>query len=197
MLASYLGKGKRGIVYKARYRGKPVVQKVENPKSEAHQRIKNEAYWLRRLNKYNIGPKFIKFENNILTREFAKGKEIIPWIEDNKKTKIKNILKNILEQCRTMDKLKVNKLEMHRPTKHIIIDKKPLMIDFERCYKTEKPKNITQFCQFLMSKRLKSILEKKGITFDNKELIKATKEYKSKMYKKNFDKILKTLSLAK
>ncbi|MEA3378365.1 MAG: hypothetical protein U9Q69_01875 [Nanoarchaeota archaeon] len=194
-MRSYLGKGKRGIVYKVTHKGKPVVLKIENPQSQACQRIKNEAYWLKRLNKYGIGPKFIKFKNNELTREFVKGKEILNWINDNKKNKIKKILKQIFEQCRQMDKLKVNKLEMHKPVKHIIIDKKAIMIDFERCYKTDKPKNITQFVQFLKSAKVKPLLDEKDITFDEKEATKAAKEYKSQQNKKNFMQILASLNL--
>lgn len=196
MLKTLLGKGKRGIVYKATTKGKPVVLKVENPNSQAFERIKNEAYWLKRLNKHNIGPKFIKFENNTLTREFVNGDEILNWITKNSKIKIRNILRKVFDQCYTMDKLKVNKLEMHKPVKHIIIKKNnPIMIDFERCYKTDTPKNVTQFSQFLMSGKLKPLLEKKGLVFDNKEVIKANKEYKAKQNKKNYLNILKAFNL--
>jgi len=196
MLKEYLGQGKRGIVYKATSKGKPIVLKVENPKSKAYARIDNEAYWLKRLNKYNIGPKFIKFEDNTLTREFVNGDEIINWIKKNKKQKIKNILKKLFDQCKTMDKLKVNKLEMHKPVKHIIVSKNnPIMIDFERCYKTDKPKNVTQFSQFLMSNNLSTILNEKGITFDDKEIIKANKTYKNLQNKKNYILVLKAFNL--
>jgi len=196
MLKTLLGKGKRGIVYKATSKGKPIVLKVENPASKAFERIKNEAYWLKRLNRYNIGPKFIKFEDNTLVREFVKGEEITNWLSSNSKIKIRNILRKVFDQCYTMDKLKVNKLEMHRPVKHIIIDKtNPVMIDFERCYKTEKPKNVTQFSQFLMSGKIKPILEEKGLVFDEKEVIKANKEYKTKRNKKNYLAVLKAFNL--
>ena len=83
----------------------------------------------------------------------------------------------------------MNKLEMHNPHKHIIIEKKkPVMIDFERAYKTEKPKNVTQFCQFLMSKRVQEILKWK---ISKKELIKLLKQYKKNETEINFNKIIK------
>ena len=54
---------------------------------------------------------------------------------------------------------------MHNPLKHIIIDAKnmPVLIDFERCYETEKPHNVTQFVDFI-GKRQKLLL-KKGFAF--------------------------------
>ena len=43
---------------------------------------------------------------------------------------------------------------MSHPIKHIIIDKKnkPILIDFDRTRYTIKPANVTQFCDFLISK---------------------------------------------
>jgi predicted Ser/Thr protein kinase len=43
----------------------------------------------------------------------------------------------------------VNKEEMHRPLKHIIVGKDARFIDFERCSKTKNPKNVTQFCNYI------------------------------------------------
>ena len=74
---------------------------------------------------------------------------------------------------------------MHHPVKHIIIDKSPVMIDFERCYYTKHPKNITQFCQFLMNTNK---------TLNKKLLINALKIYKSKQNKNNFNQIKKILN---
>ena len=61
------------------------------------------------------------------------------------------ILKAIMEQCKIMDNLRINKKEMHKPLKNIIITKKekPVLLDFERCCFTNRPKNANQFKQFL------------------------------------------------
>ena len=88
---------------------------------------------------------------------------------------------------------KINKLEMHNPCKHIIIDKKPVMIDFERCYFTNKPKNVTQFCQFIMSNKLILLLKHKKIKMNRKKLIASVKIYKKTYNKKDFNNILKLL----
>lgn len=186
MASELVGKGRRGLVYKTKYRGKDAVIKVENPQSKAFDRIKNEAYWLKILNRHSIGPKFYKLENNSLIREYVDGDLILDFIQKSSKKKIIAILKDIFLQCRRMDKMKVNKLEMHKPVKHILVGKKPVMIDFERCHITNKPKNVTQFSQFLISNQVKPILLQKGLSFDTEDVIKANKEYKNKQNEKKF-----------
>ena len=89
-----------------------------------------------------------------------------------------------------MDKLKINKEEMSHPQKHILIGKKVVLIDFERAHFTIKPGNVTQFCDFLMSKKLSTLLKTNKITIDKKNIIKLSKTYKKNINKTNLKKIL-------
>ncbi len=164
-------KGWRGIVYTGFYKGKKVAVKEGRT-------VKNEWKWLKKLNRYGIGPKIIGFDGR-LVYEFVEGERFVDFIKKNNRNKINKIIKVILRKMRKMDKLKINKEEMHNPVKHIFVGKKIKMIDFERCRESEKPKNVTQFCQFLMRKRLVS-----------KRVIKVLKEYKKDYNEKNFKKIL-------
>lgn len=174
----YLSKGKRGIVYL----DKDAVVKVKREDSKATRALENEARWLKMLNKHNIGPRFIDFQDGKLRMEYIKGTPIAEWLKKNEKHKNK-IAKDVLAQCRKMDKLEVNKLEMNHPYKHIIIRKgKAVMIDFERCKKTRKPKNVTQFCQYLI--RL-------GFEADKKELEHLLKEYKRNYDEESFGLLLR------
>lgn len=175
----FLTKGHRGIIFKARYRGKEVIIKQKNPKSKALSSLKNEAKWLKILANYNIGPKLIAITNNFIVCEYICGEPIVEFLKKHNKKKIKRILQNILDQLFILDSLCINKEEMHRPIKHIIIRKDtPILIDFERCHKTKKPKNVTQFCQFLMSDNIQQILKDKGIRIDKKKTINICKLYK-------------------
>ena len=70
---------------------------------------------------------------------------------------------------------------MHKPLKHIVIGKKIIMLDFERCYISKKPKNVTQFGQFLL---------KLNIIKKRKEFIESLKDYKQNLDEKSFKKIL-------
>ena len=95
--------------------------------------------------------------------EFVKGTRIIEWAKTSEKEDLRKVLLDVMKQCRKMDIMRVSKEEMHNPWKHIIIDKAPIMIDFERCHVDITPKNVTQFCQFLMSEKFYRILEAKEL----------------------------------
>lgn len=189
----YFAKGKRSIVYKGNFKGKKAIQKVIKGTAPPNI-IKNETKWLKKLEKYKIGPKLYKEGRNYMICEFVKGKRIMDWLKEHNKKEIKKTIKEILKQCRILDKLKVNKKELQRPVKHIIIGKTAKMIDFERCKETKNPKNVTQFCQFLTSKNMKQVLKEKDIKIDKDKLITLLKKYKKEQTEKNFKEIMKYLN---
>jgi len=186
-------RGHRGLLYKASLKKKKIVIKTKNPKSKAKARIANEIKWIKILNKHNIGPKLLFSGREYFVYEFIEGDFILDFIEKNNKECVIKTIKNVFNQLYVMDSLKVDKEEMHHPLKHIIIDKKSVLIDFERCRKTQKPKNITQFCQFLMSKGTEALLKQKGIKLNKDKIINLAKTYKKEQTKSNLNKILKTL----
>lgn len=189
----YLAKGKRSIVYTGNFKRRKVVMKVEK-KTQAQNRIQNEINFLKILNRHNIGPKLIEEGEDYFLCEFIEGKLILDYISEENKVKIKRVIVEVMKQCRAMDKLKIDKKEMHYPVKHIIIGKKVRMIDFERCRKTLTPKNVTQFGQFLMSKKVNDLLKKKGISIDKKDLQKLLKEYKKGYKESLFKKIIAVIT---
>lgn len=180
-------KGKRSVVYLQ----DDVITKKESSSSKAVNRINNEANWLSILNNHGIGPKLIEAKENEIKLELIEGKRIINYLEENSKEEIILILLKILKQCRVLDKLHINKYELTNPYKHIIIrDKKPVMIDFERCRYSELPKNVTQFCQFITSKKIMILLKRKGINIKENSLRKVLEDYKKKQEDIIFNKIL-------
>ena len=93
-----------------------------------------------------------------------------------------------------LDNLKIDKEEMHHPLKHIIIsNNNPYLIDFERVHYSSNPKNVTQFCQFLISSQVTEILRKKKINIQRDKIIELAKIYKKHQNKTNFGKIIKLL----
>lgn len=186
-------RGHRGLLYKANLKNKKVVIKTKNPKSKAKARIANEVKWIKILNKYKIGPKLLFPGREYFIYEFVEGDFILDFIEKSDKEGVIKTIKNIFNQLYVMDNLKVDKEEMHHPLKHIITDKKPVLIDFERCKITKKPKNITQFCHFLISKGTWILLKQKGIKLNRDKIIKLAKIYKKEQTKENLNKILNRL----
>ncbi|MDP3728538.1 MAG: serine/threonine protein kinase [bacterium] len=172
-------KGKRSLVYKE---GKIII-KEERKDIQAVNRIENEGEWLKVLNKYKIGPKFINIEKNKLYMEFIEGPKLETFLKTAKKENKIKILKQLLEQAYILDTIKINKLEMHRVTKNAIVRKnKLILIDFERCKRTPFPKNVTQAVQFI-NKYLQ-----------NKELLRKAKEYKETYSEKSFKELKKCLT---
>ncbi|MCH8329384.1 MAG: hypothetical protein IIB81_03245 [Nanoarchaeota archaeon] len=112
------------------------------------------------------------------------------------KKRIIDLIKRIMNQMFIMDKLRINKEEMSHPQKHILIDKKnkPTLIDFERAHYTLKPGNVTQFCDFLISKYVLTILKNNNIKINNKKIINAAKKYKKQQNKDNLNNILKLIN---
>ena len=133
-------------------------------------------------------------DKDYLIYKFIDGDFIVDYIKKFNKNQIKKIIKTIFNQLHTLDKLKIDKEEMHRPLKHIIIsDNKPYLIDFERTHYVRNPKNVTQFCQFLISGNFTNILRNKDIYIDKNEAIKLAKIYKKNQSFANFKKIMNML----
>lgn len=189
----FLAKGKRGIVYIAKIGNKKVIIKEKNPESKINT-LSNEAIFLEELNQHNIGAKVLLCKEDKLVMEYIEGKKLPQFLEESEKKEITEVLKDILEQCFIMDNLHINKFELTRPYKHIIVrGNRAIQIDFERCRRVKKVKNVTQFCQFLISKRTNSVLERKGIKIEKKKIIKLMKNYKKNYNRKDFEKILDIL----
>jgi len=168
---NFFAKGHRGLVYKGLWDRNSLIKthfakkeevdvaiKIVNPQSKARERLVNETKWLKVVNKKGMGPKLYYYKPDFLILEFINGIPLPKFIETETKKegknskKVKDILTRLLEQAFILDKLKINKEEMHRPNKNVLVtkDNKVILLDFERCYESEKPRNVTQFCSFLI-----------------------------------------------
>ncbi|MBW2999658.1 hypothetical protein KY339_03215, partial [Candidatus Woesearchaeota archaeon] len=76
------------------------------------------------------------------------------------------------------------------PYKHVVVGKKVVLLDFERANFTKKPKNVTQFCQYVTSKKIVDMLAKKKIKVNVQKIRNLAKEYKKNINLKNFNNIL-------
>ncbi|MDP7180812.1 MAG: hypothetical protein QF824_06095 [Candidatus Woesearchaeota archaeon] len=159
----YFSKGKRGIIYTGSYKNQKVAIKTKNPDSKAVERIKNEAKYMKLLNKHKIGPKLIKATDKYVMYKFVEGEFILDKFTTLTKSQRIKILKATVKQCYILDSLGISKEEMHHPLKHIVVTKKliPVFLDFERCHYTEKPQNVTQCIDFL--RRIKILPKKQSI----------------------------------
>lgn len=185
-----IGRGKRGLVHLVRWKKKVAVLKTPLPTSTAIRRIENEARWLKKLNAHAIGPKLLAFSDDCgerLVMEYVKGQPFEEYIATASPRHAHDVVLRLFEQCRTMDALRVNKYEMHKPHKHILVRRHlPILLDFERCTFTLKPKNVTQFAEYLV--RL-------GFSHDRACLLPALKSYKKTYHHQAYLAIISSFSL--
>ena len=190
MTFSYYAKGKRSLIYKGMYKKKQAIKKVTLGK--VFTTIENEKKYLTKLQPYGFTPKVYAYTENEIIMQFIKGKKIEEFLASALKQKIKHVLKEIIHQCRILDKLGIDKQEMSHPKKHILIAKSPTMIDFERSKFSLYPKNLTAFIQYLQSKKIQMLLEKKEI------FLQVPKEdlqrYKRNQNNFNYEEILKNIN---
>ncbi|RMA97272.1 serine/threonine protein kinase [Hydrogenothermus marinus] len=178
-----IGKGWRGTVYKGVFDGKTLAFKIPN-KEEHKKAIQKEGEILSIVNKHKIGGKLHIKGEDFIAYSFIEGK---PLKDVLNKENYKNLILQLFQQARTLDKLKINKDEFQRPLKNALVDDKGKvhLIDFERAKFSEKVSNITQLLQFINSLEYFNI--------EKEKLIKLGKEYKNFPTDKNYEKILKTI----
>jgi release factor glutamine methyltransferase len=183
----FLAKGKRGIVSTMMRDDVKVLVKEHNPDA-AVDTIAHEATMTKLLNEHGIGPHFISFSEGKLVREYVEGERIEDFLSHAIAEEARMIVHQTLAQCRTMDRIGINKFEMTNPYKHLLVRRKAdgavevVMIDFERCRRTEKPKNVTQACQYFAKARLLDLFTKAGLFVDGERLKELGTKYKREGY---------------
>lgn len=183
--------GKRGLIYIGKIGNKKIAIKVQRKDTEARQSINNEAKKLKLLKKYGIGVNILFSGNDFFVYDFVTGDFIKEFFENEQYKNFKKVLTDLFEQLYKLDRLKLNKEEMHHPDKHIIVTKKlkPILIDFERTKKVARPKNVTQFCQYLISINIRELLRSKGVDVDQIQMLMLAKRYKDNPSKKTLNDI--------
>ncbi|MFC1728595.1 HemK2/MTQ2 family protein methyltransferase [Nanoarchaeota archaeon] len=177
-----LAKGHRGLIYTGSMNNKKVTIKAQRKDIDAKETVNRESKWLKILNKKGIGPKLISSGDNYFIYEYVSGIFIKEYLETKKN--VNPVLVKILKKCFILDNLGINKEEMTNPYKHIIINKKITLLDFERASYTEKPQNVTQFCQYIL----------KYTKLSRKKMIELTRGYRKNMSEANFNRIVNFVS---
>ena len=147
-----LGKGYVGMVVLGKIGRKKVAVKIRRNDSP-RENLKKEAELLKIINKHRIGPKLVAFSKNFLVMEYLDGEKIGNWVNGLKKkegsSQLKLIIKKILEDCYSLDRIGLDHGELSNLTKHVIVGKKTTIIDFESSSMNRKVSNVTSATQAL------------------------------------------------
>ena len=197
-----LGKGYVGIVVAAGMNGRKVALKIRRVDADRTGMLR-EAGMLRKANSVDVGPNLIDATENFLVMEFVEGTVLPKWVEGLKergKSRIRRVLRAVLEQCWRLDEVGLDHGELSRAPKHIIVreNDNPCIVDFETASTKRRFSNITSVCQYLFigSQAARRIANKLG-EIDREELIRALREYKLRRTRERFEKVLDVCGMRK
>ena len=184
---TYLSKGKHSTVLEGIFKSENVVCKIERGNY-----VGKEGFFLEKLQNYSFAPKLFFYTQNYIVMEKIDG-TILDDIYNKKYSsqELTIIFNNILEATQKLDELGLQKFEMLNPYKHIfILDNLQIkFIDFERMIYSKKPKNTTQFLEYLRRKQKK--LEKIGVLIDENKIASISRLIKSHKQKITLENISK------
>jgi len=193
-----LGKGWVGIVIKTLINNKIYVIKIRRVDSNRIS-MNNEVKLHKIANFYNIGPQIYFYSKNFIVMEYIKGEDISKWVSQIKyinEKQIKNILLNLLDQCFTMDINGLDHGELSNMKKHVIINNKANIIDFESASTKRRTSNVTSVCQYLFVGNKNSSIIRKILKIKSKsEIIKVLKKYKNDKNRLNYMKVLSEVNI--
>lgn len=194
-----LGKGCVGLVVKAyKANGQAVALKVRRVDADRSM-MWQEAEMLKVANSVGVGPKLLGVSKNFLVMQFVEGYLLPQWLEKcRSKTRLKTVLREILEQCWRLDKAGLDHGELSHASKHIILNcqDKPFIVDFETASLKRRLSNVTSIAQFLfISGEIAEKVNRKLGKSDKKAIIEALRRYKADKNRQNFEKILKVCSV--
>lgn len=196
---SVLGKGYTGIVILAKIGSKKAALKIRRTDSPRAS-MKGESMLLEAANKTGVGPKLIRSSKNYVAMEYLDGKKIFDWIKDLKgrgsATKLKQVLKKVLQDCYNLDKAGLDHGELSNITKHVIVGKSITIIDFESSSLERKVSNVTSATQAMfIGSGLAKIVRQIYSVPPKQKIIFAVRQYKEKRTQSSFDKVLEVLKL--
>jgi putative serine/threonine protein kinase len=196
-----LGKGYVGVVVLSKLHKKDVALKIRRIDSSRSE-MKSEAKLLKLANKVNVGPKLVDSSKNFIIMEYVEGQKITDWVRELKgrgsAAKLKSVVRQVLEDCHTLDTINLDHGELSYIHKHVIVGKSPCIIDFESGSTNRRTSNVTSATQSIFIGSALSSIVKNIIKIPNKKkLIDPLKKYKHDQSRENFDEILKMLGLDK
>jgi putative serine/threonine protein kinase len=194
-----LGKGCVGIVVVAYTNSGRAALKIRRVDAD-RKGMFHEGEMLKRANAINVGPKLLEISENFLLMELVEGTHFPEWIESlgerEVQSRVRWVLKDILEQCYRLDEAGLDHGELSNAPKHIIVDADdlPYLVDFETASINRRVSNVTSVCQYIfLGSQVAEKVKKLG-KVDEKELINVLRTYKRQRTKENFEKLLEKLS---
>jgi len=194
-----LGKGYVGVVVLGKIGRKKVAVKIRRNDSP-RKNLKKEAELLKITNQISVGPKLVGFSKNFLVIEYLEGEKIGRYVGSlsgrGNITKLKAVIKKVLEDCYKLDSIGLDHGELSRMPKHVIIGNKITIIDFESSSMKRRVSNVTSATQaFYIGSRISKTVNRIYRAPKKEKIISALRSYKQDQSKENFENLLNVLKL--
>lgn len=189
-----LGKGFVGIVVIAYLNGQKVAVKIRRIDADRADLL-HEAAMISKANTVHVAPKLVASSKNFLVMQLIEGDLLPNWLETHmEKGEVRQVLREILEQCYRLDEAGLDHGELSKAPKHLLVDKanRVFIVDFETSSLERHVANVTAVCQYLFagnssaSKILAEVFGQK----DRLGLIDVMRAYKKNRTRENFERLL-------
>ena len=132
--------------------------------------------------------------------EYLDGEKIGDWVIDLKKkggsSRLKTIIKKILEDCYRMDRIGLDHGELSNLSKHVIIGRKITILDFESSSIDRKVSNVTSATQALcIGSGISKIISHVYRIPKKQKMITVLRRYKQEETRDSFENLLSVLKL--
>jgi putative serine/threonine protein kinase len=190
------GKGCVGIVVKAKAGNTVCALKIRRTDAD-RKTMDKEARFHKIANSVEVGPRLEGQTKNIIAMEYVPGQNIVEWVADTKRSRVRSVARAVLEQCFRLDTAGLDHGELSRLARHVIVSDRSYIIDFESASTTRKTSNVTAAAQSIflygtVANRVKKILDNSN---REKEAIHALRTYKHSHTRANFEAVLDSLLL--
>jgi len=196
-----LGKGCVGIVVAAQVASRRVALKIRRVDADRKE-MEHEAEMLSKANRISVGPRLLGLSQDFLLMEFIEGLLLPAWIQSvhgrGSAKRIRQVLREIVLQCRKMDEAGLDHGELSRAPKHVIVGRedKVRIVDFETASVRRRASNVTSISQYLFigSQVAKTLRNRLG-EINRESLIAALRYYKRHPSERTFRRILEICQL--
>jgi putative serine/threonine protein kinase len=196
---SVLGKGCVGIVVEGQLRdGTRVALKIRRTDANRPSMLV-EAQLQRKANAANVGPALLGESSEVLSMRLVRGLTLPVWTTtlSGEADRVGSILRGLLEQCFTLDRLGLDHGELSHAHKNVLVtDEYPVIVDFESASLKRKPSNVTSIIQYLfIAGKVSQVLRVFTRCDHEKSLVGSLTSYKRNMSRDGFEHVLSVLGL--
>lgn len=188
--ARVLGKGHAGVVIAGSMGGKRVAVKARRTDS-SRPGMAREARLLAAANEAGAGPALLAHSKNFLVMELLGGAPISEWARAAGARDKKKVFRKVLEDCHRLDMAGIDHGELHRISRHVMVGREAVLLDFESASTRRRAANVTSAGQALFVGTAMA----GGRQAPREGIIGALRAYKAAPGRASFDALLSVLRL--